>query len=520
MDDIRFSRYAAQNPDTLAIVDAAGRHWSRGEVAAAVNGLSRALRAKGIVPGDKLAILAPNCAQFVIAYLVAAQIGLHVVPVNWHLSPPEIQYILENCGARVVVAHERFRSAMDAISRRMKPWPDVRIAIGELPEFESLDDFVREQDTTPLTDPIQGRALYYTSATTGKPKGVLLSLDGAHEALNKGIERRIAAGTLPEAHVLLCASLLYHGAPLEAVIFGLHLGHVAILMDVLDPEAILRLIDRHRVTMAYMVPALFTRLLHLSTTVRSHYSTASLQKVLHTGAMCPVEIKKRMIDWWGPVFVEIYGASEGAGTVVTSAEWLKYPGTVGRPIPGSRVRIVSDDGEDLPAGGVGTIYLTRFSGDRFEYLGDPDKTRACQDGDFFTVGDVGYLNEDGFLFLCDRKIDMINVGGMKVYPAEIESVLAGHPSVADCAVFGVPDEVAGESIVALIQPAEGAPTERECRVAILKCLGEHLSTVKFPRHIEFVAELPRGDTGKLKKRELRDAYLACKAAPARASSLT
>jgi long-chain acyl-CoA synthetase len=337
---------------------------------------------------------------------------------------------------------------------------------------------------------------------------VLLPLADAHEMLDRAIQARIAVGTVPEAHVLLCASLLYHGAPLEAVTLALHLGHVAVLMDFVAPEAILRLIDEYRVTMAYLVPAMFTRLLSLSETVRSRYSLASLKRVLHTGAMCPVEIKRRMIDWWGPIFVEAYGAAEGAGTVVATADWLRYPGTVGRPMPGSRLRIVSDEGEDLPAGAVGTIYMTRVFGDRFEYLGDPEKTRACQQGDFFTVGDVGYVNEEGFLFLCDRKIDMINLGGMKVYPAEIESVLASHPYVADCAVFGIPDEVAGEAIVALIQPAEGAPAERDCKAALFQRLGEQLSAIKHPRYVQFVARLPRDDTGKLRKRRLRDAYLA------------
>jgi long-chain acyl-CoA synthetase len=224
--------------------------------------------------------------------------------------------------------------------------------------------------------------------------------------------------------------------------------------------------------------------------------------------MCPVEIKKRMIDWWGPVLTEAYGAAEGAGTVVDSADWLRYPGTVGRPIPGTRLRILSDSGEEVPVGAVGTVYMTRFSGDRFEYLGDPDKTRACQQGDFFTVGDVGYLNEEGFLFLCDRKIDMINLGGMKVYSAEIENVLASHPHVTDCAVFGIPDAATGEAIVAMVQASEGAPEERHFRASILESLGRELSAVKLPRYLELVSSLPRDDTGKLKKRLLREAWMA------------
>lgn len=507
MDEIRFSRFAAQNPDRLAVVDGAGRHWSRGEIAELTHGMSRALRAKGFVPGDVLAIFAPNCAEYLVAYLAATQIGLYVVPLNWYLAPPETRYILENSRARALVVHERFRGAVEAILREMPTAPEVRISVGELPGFVELREFVRGHSVEPLADPVQGRVLGYTSATTGRPKGVVLPLADSARILNKAIEARIAVNTLPEAHVQLCASLLYHGAPLEAMTLALHMGHVAVLMDFLSPEAILRLIDQYRVTMAYIVPAMFARLLHLSEEVRSRYSTASLKRVIHGGAMCPVDVKRRMIEWLGPILWEAYGAVEGAGTLIGATEWLKYPGSVGRPIPGTRLRIVSDDGEDLPAGEVGTIYMTRFCGDRFEYLGDPEKTRACQQGDFFTVGDVGYLNEEGFLFLRDRKIDMINLAGTKVYSAEVESVLARHPQVADCAVFGIPDEVTGEAVVALVQRVAGAPTDRELRSSISGLLHEHLSVVKHPRYLEFVAQLPRDDTGKLKKRRLREQYL-------------
>jgi long-chain acyl-CoA synthetase len=252
---------------------------------------------------------------------------------------------------------------------------------------------------------------------------------------------------------------------------------------------------------------MFVRLLNLSKATRACYSVASLKRVLHTGAMCPVEIKRRMIEIWGPILLEAYAATEGGGTVATCADWLKYPGTVGRPMPGTQLQILSDEGEELPTGAIGNIFLTRFSGDRFEYLGDPEKTKTCHRGEFFTLGDVGYVNEDGFLFLCDRKIDMINLGGMKVYSAEVENVLAQHPHVADCAVFGIPDEVAGEAIVALIQPAPGAPTERNCLSEISTFLGRHLSVVKHPRYVEFVAALPREDNGKLSKRRLRERYI-------------
>jgi long-chain acyl-CoA synthetase len=505
---VRFGTYARRNPKALAVVDPSGIPWSRGQIADAANGLSRALREEGLVAGDVLAIIAPNCAEYLVTYLAATQIGLYLVPVNWHLASPEIQFILENCRASAIVVHERFRSVMSTVLPRMAVPPRIRISFGSIPEFGSLQDFVREMPTAALEHPVQGRVLAYTSATTGKPKGVSLPLAGAERTLDLSIEMRVAVGTQPEEHVHLYVSMLYHGAPLDGAAMGLHMGHVIVLTDHVTPEAVLQLIEKYRVTIAYVVPAMFVRLLALPTEVRGRYCTSSLRRVVHTGATCPAEVKRKMIAWWGPIFWEAYGAAEGAGTLVGSVEWLKYPGTVGRPMPGTQLKIVGDDGEELPQGSVGTIYMTRYSGDRFEYLGDPEKTRACHRGEFFTVGDIGYLNEAGFLFLCDRKIDMINLSGMKVYSAEIESVLILHPHVDDCAVFGIPNELTGESIVALIQSSVGAPAPRELTLAVRRFLGEHIAPVKLPRYMEVVRSLSRDDTGKLQKRRLRESYLS------------
>jgi long-chain acyl-CoA synthetase len=515
---IRFDHFASQNPDALAVIEASGKRWTRGQLAEAVNKLSRALRTQGVVPGDVLAIIVPNCAEYMIAYLAATQIGMYVVPVNWHLAPPEIQYILEDCRATAVFTHERFGSVMQSMLGGMKFRPRIRISTRAIPEFTSLEEFSDGHDGSSLSDPVRGRALCYTSATTGKPKGVSLSLADAERVFEASINSRVSTGTLPEEHVLLLGSMLYHGAPLEGVAVSLHLGHIVVLTDRISPESVLQLIDQYRVTLAYLAPSMFVRLLALDEGVRSRYSTSSLRRVVHTGATCPVEVKRRMIDWWGPILWEPYGAAEGAGTIVGSVDWLKYPGTVGRPMPGTRLKIIGENDEELPPGQVGTIYLTRYSGDRFEYLRDPEKTRATYRGDFFTVGDVGYLNEEGYLFLCDRKIDMINLSGMKVYSAEIESVLILHPHVADCAVFGVPDALTGEAIMAVIQPAATAPALRELKAAVTQFLGEHLSVVKIPRFIELVPELARDATGKLQKRHLRERFRpGAHAAPAAAT---
>ena len=249
--EIRLWHYAAQAPGALAVVDPGGRHWSRGDIAGLANSLARALRSEGLVPGDVLAIVAPNCAEYLVAYLAATQIGLYVVPVNWHLAPPEIQYILEDCRARAVVVHDRYRSVMEWLLPRMHTKPDISISLGEIPEFVRLEDFASNHSGQPLGDRVQGRPLGYTSATTGKPKGVLLPLADAERVLESGIRSRIATGTVPERHVQLCASVLYHGSPLDVAVQCLHMGSVVILMDSVAPEPLLQLIDRYRVTNLY-----------------------------------------------------------------------------------------------------------------------------------------------------------------------------------------------------------------------------------------------------------------------------
>jgi long-chain acyl-CoA synthetase len=506
MSTIRFSVFAQQNPDALALVDPQGRECSRGALEAAANRLARALKGSGLAPGDVLALAAPNSFDYMVSYLAATYIGLYVVPINWHLSRDEILYILEDCQAVALLAHERFASSMRDIVSRMRMPPRLLVALGQIAGFEALSDFTAAVSAAPVDVPVMGRVLSYTSATTGKPKGVVLSLSDAAEALDQSIRRRRAVGTEVEAHVQLVASMLYHGAPLETVAVALHMGHSVVLVDVASAEAILQLIDKHRVTMAYIVPTMFARLLSLSDAVKSRYCLSSLRRVVHGGAPCPVDIKRRMIEWLGPILSEAYGATEGSGTMVGAKEWLERPGTVGRPIPGTRLKIVGEDGEELGPGAVGTIYMTRYTGDRFHYLGDPEKTRACFRGDFFTVGDVGYVDSEGFLFICDRKIDMIICSGMKVYSAEIEGVLALHPGVADSAVFGVPDTVLGEAVVAVVQATVPEQTG-ELDTDIRRFIAERLSFVKVPRRIFFIDKLPRDPTGKLQKRRLRDQYL-------------
>jgi long-chain acyl-CoA synthetase len=433
---------------------------------------------------------------------------MHVVPINWHLAPAEVAHILDDSGSRTLVVHERLAPLVKAAVAAMAHPPELLICIGRLAGCLSLEDFIEAGDASAPEDTCVGRMLTYTSATTGTSKGIRLPLENAAAALQRSIGFRIAVGVHPEGgHVHLCASMLYHAAPLEGAIVSLHMGHAVVLVGKWDAEILLQLIQEHRVTTSFMVPTMFIRLLKLPPRVRERYDVrSSLRFVLHSAAPCPVETKRQMIEWWGPILWEGYGAAEGAGTVVDSHDWLKYPGTVGKPIPGSRIRILDDEGEEQPCGTSGTIYLTRYTGDRFEYRGAPEKTRAAHRGEFFTAGDVGYLNEEGYLFICDRKIDMIITGGMNIYSAEIERILVQHPRVADCAVFGIPDQLMGEVVNAVVQPLPNVTPDAHLTADILKFIAAHLSSVKVPRRLEYASELPRDPNGKLYKQRLRAPY--------------
>jgi long-chain acyl-CoA synthetase len=296
--------------------------------------------------------------------------------------------------------------------------------------------------------------------------------------------------------------MLYHAAPLEAVTIALEMGHAVVITDQWDAETALRHIDDYAITNVFMVPTMFVRLLKLPAEVRARYSCTSLRFVIHGGAPCPEDVKRRMIAWWGPIVWESYGASEVQGAVTSSAEWLRHPGTVGKPIAGSRLKILDDDGRELPPGSVGLIYITPYTGDTFEYCGDDAKTRACRRGDFVTVGDLGYVNDEGYLFVCGRRSELIISSGMNIYPAEIEQVLIEHASVADCAVVGMAHELLGEVPRAIVQPAAGFVPDSRLTLEILRFLGERLAPMKLPRRIDYAARLPRDPNGKLLRRHL------------------
>jgi long-chain acyl-CoA synthetase len=503
-----FWTLAQEDPHHLALVDPDGREIAAGDLLGEANRLARGLREAGLRPGDAVAAVLPNGTAMIELYLAVLQSGLYLVPINHHLVAPEIAYIVGDCEARALVAHERFGDACAAAAEDLGLPKDGRFAVGDVPGFGSLDDLKAAQPTTLPTERTTGMVMNYTSGTTGKPKGVRRPLPGVEpEAMAVGLGGLLLLfGVQPgDGNVHICGSPLYHTA---VMVFGggsLHMGHTVVLMDRWTPEGMLELIQRHRVTTSHMVPTQFHRLLALPDEVKARYDVSSLRHMVHAAAPCPVEIKRRMIEWWGPVVDEYYAASEGGGTIVFPDDWLRKPGTVGKPWPISEVAVFDDDGTQLGPNQVGTVYMAMQTGD-FEYYKDEEKTRSNRIGKFFTVGDVGYLDDDGYLFLCDRKADMIISGGANIYPAEIEGVLLTHPKVGDAAVFGIPHDDWGEEIKAVVEPAAGIEPGEELEREVLEHCAGRLARFKTPRSIDFVAEMPRDPNGKLYKRTLRDPY--------------
>jgi long-chain acyl-CoA synthetase len=505
MQPFGFRYFANRSPSAVAVVDPGGREWRRDELLELADQTASALVGAGLERGDVVAIVAPNCAEFLAVHLGALAAGLYVVPVNWHLAEPEIAYILANSGAKAVFAHARLgprRLAAIGWTASLR----VAVSFGDVAGFVPLERF----SAAPARLPPQrsrGRVLAYTSATTGVPKAVRTPLEGAGRALAKTVAWHRSLGIeIESGNVHLVSSMLYHAAPLDGAVVALEMGHVVVLMDGWDPETLLQTIEERGVTTAFMVPTMFVRLLKLPEHVRRRSSPASLKFVIHSAAPCPADVKRRMLEWWGPIIWESYGASEVQGCIASPAEWLERPGTVGRPIAGSQLRILDEDGRELPPGEIGSVYLTPHTGDRFEYLGDAAKTAACRHGEFVTVGDRGYVDEAGYLFLVGRDTELIISSGMNIYPAEIEQALLAHPAITDCAVVGAPNALCGEVPEAHVQLAPGVAAGARLTDELLRFLAERLAPMKLPRRIEYEPVLPRDPNGKLLKRRLqRDA---------------
>ena len=436
-----------------------------------------------------------------------------VVPINWHFHAEEVAYVLENSDARAFLVDERFGELATTAAAGARGLC-VRVQIGGEPSegFAGYEEWLAAEPEGEPAGQGLGGVMFYTSGTTGRPKGVRSSGRvelGGPIAGQKFIYRGFSAILkAPEGGVTLLCGPLYHSAQWAFSQFPLGTGSCVVMQQQFDAAQTLELIDRYRVTNVHMVPTQFIRLLKLPREEREAFDGSSLEIVWHGAAPCPTEVKRRMIEWWGPIITEYYGGTEGAiVSLIDSGEWLERPTSVGKPIAMVDVLVVDDDGKPCPPGQTGQLYLRSKVGMDFEYHKEPDKTAGAHlEPGVFTLGDVGYLDEDGYLHLSDRKIDMIISGGVNIYPAEIEGVLIEHPAVRDVAVFGVPDEEFGEQIKAAVELADGRVGSDELATELIDFCRDHLAGYKAPRSIDFEQALPRHPTGKLYKRLLREPY--------------
>jgi long-chain acyl-CoA synthetase len=508
MESMGFWRLAQASPDWIAAVAPDGAEHRGADLLGRVNQITHGLRRLGLKPGDGIAGLLPNGIAPLEVTLAAQQSGWYFTPVNWHFTVPEIAYIVRDCEAKAFFADERFASAAAQSADAAGLPASARFSYGSVPGFAPVTDLRAGQPVTAPADRTAGMTMHYTSGTTGRPKGVRRTLPGMapEDAAELSSALLQFFGVAPgEPGVHLVSSPNYHTA---VALFGgmaLHMGHTLVYMDKWDAEETLAKIERYRVTSTHMVPTQFKRMLSLPEETRRRYDLSSMRWLIHAAAPCPVRIKQAMLDWWGPCVYEYYAATEGGGTIASPQDWLAHPGTVGSPWPVSEILIADEEGRECPPAVPGTVYMKMGLSD-FVYKGDPGKTAANRLQDFFTVGDIGFLDDDGFLFLCDRKVDMIISGGVNIYPAEIEAELIAHPKVADIAVFGVPDEDWGEQVKAVVQAADGERPGPGLAAELLASLDGRLARLKWPKTVDFIAEMPRDPSGKLHKRRLRDPY--------------
>jgi long-chain acyl-CoA synthetase len=510
-EHLGFWSFAKRSPSALALVAPDGSQLTFAELAANANRIANGLRALGLRKGDTVAFALPSGSEVVALCLACLQVGLYVVPLNTHLVGPEIAYIVTDSETAVFVGHERYAAECQAAVRELDLAPERRFVVGSVAGFRSFDELTAGQPETSPPQRSLGSVMNYTAGTTGRPKGVrrdLPDLDPDDAGMQMGGWLLLLGLALGDDNVQIVGSPLYHTAVLRFALGGLDLGHTLVLMDKWLPEEMLRLIERYRVTYSHMVPTQFHRLLQLPDETRSRYDLSSLRHMIHAAAPCPVEIKRQMLDWWGPVVDEYYGSTEGGGTLATAADWLRRPGTVGRAWPGSEVAIFDADGTRVrEPNTIGNVYMA-MGARTFVYYKDESKTKTSRIGDYFTVGDVGFLDEDGWLFLRGRGTEVIISGGVNIYPTEIEGVLLNHPSVHDAAVFGVPNPDWGEEVKAVVELTKGVDASDATVEEILAFCAGKLARYKTPRSVDFIDEMPRDPNGKLYKRRLRDPYWA------------
>ncbi|MBM36462.1 MAG: acyl-CoA synthetase [Actinomycetota bacterium] len=503
--------HAASNPDKVAVVMArTGDSLSYRELEDRSCRFAQMMWEAGLRSGDHIAIFADNHIRYFEAFWAAMRSGLYFTTVNRFLTAEEAAYIVQDCGAQVLVASEAVRDVAVEMLPLIPNCP-VRLMFDNAADgFESFETVVDQYPTDPLDEQPRGSLMLYSSGTTGKPKGIKRPLDGTQITDPDLIGAGLVGGLfgMSAESVYLSPAPLYHSAPLGFTTGTQSVGGTVVVLEKFDPQEALQAIEVHGVTHSQWVPTMFTRMLKLSEQERKKRDLSTHQVAIHAAAPCPVEVKRQMLDWWGPILHEYYAGTELNGfCYVGPDEWIAHPGTVGKPLIGT-LHICDEDGTELPTGESGLIYFEREE-QTFEYHRAPDKTRSSQHPDhplWTTLGDVGRVDEDGFLYLTDRKAFMIISGGVNIYPQEIEDCLILHPEVTDVAVFGVPNEDFGEEVKAVVQPVEGATGDEQLAKRLLEFAREHIAGYKVPRSVDFLDELPRLPTGKLYKRLLRDEY--------------
>lgn len=470
----------------------------------------------GITDGDTVAVLMRNDIAFLEATFAADYLGAYAVPVNWHFREDEISYILTDSDARVLIAHADLLAGLD---RKLLPDGIAVLAVSTPDELQQAFDLAPTDCQVTADDTCwdswlasfapwdrhpsaERSSMIYTSGTTGRPKGVRRApMAAEHHRLMKMRQDRIGAGT---DRVNLINGPMYHSAPNAQALSVVRGGGTVVIQPKFDPEDLLRLIERHRVSHMHMVPTMFVRLIKLPEDIRQKYDLSSLEWVIHAAAPCPPDVKREMIRWWGPIINEYYGATEiGMVVFCTTADWLTHPGTVGSKLPGVELKILDENRRECGTGDVGEIFAHFAGFTDFTYQNNEEEHGANAWHGLFSVGDMGYLDGDGFLYISDRKKDMVISGGVNIYPTEIEAVLLNHPHIRDCAVFGIPDAEFGESLAAIIEPT---PQDALTPEVVKQYVRENLAGYKIPKLIEFRSDLPREDSGKIRKRLLRQKY--------------
>ena len=500
--------HAATKPDATAVVMAgSGEVVTYAQLDERSKRLAQLFSAAGLRRGDHVAILLENHPRYFEVYWAAQRSGLYTTPINWHLKAEETGYIIADCGASALITSAAMRQVIEGLGDDLDKVTTKLVIDGEIPGFQSYEDAIASFPAEPLTDEIEGSFMFYSSGTTGRPKGIkppLADTPFGSAAGPLAMMMQFIFGFTDDS-VYLCPAPLYHAAPLGWSTMVQRLGGTVVVMEKFDPEHALELIERYHVTQAQFVPTHFIRMLKLPEEQRTAHDVSSLKAAIHAAAPCPIEVKQQMLAWWGPVIHEYYAGSEGNGfSTIGPEEWLAHPGSVGRSILGV-VHILDEDGKELPNGEAGQIWFE--SETRFEYHNDPTKTaNAFNERGWSSLGDVGYLDDEGYLYLTDRISHMIISGGVNIYPQEVENLMAMHPAVADVAVIGVPNADLGEEVKAVVIPSDQAVAGPKLEAELIDYCRQHLAKFKCPATIDFVDELPRLPTGKLLKRQLRDLY--------------